>query len=132
MIAPDITAAPVCCAKCRQPVKIVCDAHGTDCVLELPALPRQETAFDAPARRAASTPATTPPRQGGERQAQRLDRVCAAVSIDAEHPSTTPALAAALDITTVNVANALGELVKLGRVRRVAWGQYVQTLGAAA
>lgn len=96
------------CRRCQQPLKIVCDEHGVDCV---------------PDRRLEATvpvPVTTSRPLRGKR-AMIVDQV-------ARGRVTGPAIADALGITLAHVQVEVSHLMKSGHLSRVARGVYA--LGA--
>lgn len=140
MIAPDINAAPVCCAKCRQPVQITCPEHGTACVLELQPLPGHALATRAkpsalrpptPSRTEASgpRPALRASRAGGNSLRQRM---VAMASVDHARPTITQDVVDALAISPAHAAVELAFLTKKGLLVRVKRGQYVRAVEGIA
>lgn len=119
MLSPDVNALPVCCAKCGGRVKIVCDAHGVDCVLDLRATPPATIV----AAHATSKPEHTVPRAGhGERRTQVL-------ALTATGTLTAKRLVDELGITMQNACVQLTELTKRGELMRIAPGEYIKTTG---
>ncbi len=108
---------PVCCVKCGEPVKIVCDAHGTDCVLDLSAT-------------VAATPDTTerraPKPEPRHARGTTLFAILDAISADALHPSTPASIAKAVGLSPQNVSVRIPELISAGAVQRVGRGLYVR------
>lgn len=107
------------CAKCGEPLKIVCDAHGVDFVPD-----RRMQA--APVESARHRPHTSALKRGevvatlGSLRFQLF----AALSTDPLNPSTPAALAETLGRPHANVGIDLAILAKEGRIQRVGRGLY--------
>ena len=135
-MGPDINGAPVCCAKCRQPVQITCVEHGADCVLELNPLPRQAVIpsdMGAVKRQTLRSPDGPRPvarasRAGGNSIRARM---VAMVSTDQSRPTITQDVVDGLQITPAHAAVELAFLTKQGLLQRVKRGQYIQASAGA-
>ena len=107
---------PICCAKCQQPVKVVCDAHGTDCVLDL-----SGTAVPLNVREVDTVPAPLKLRPG-------TTRAAIAALFDAmpegAGPYTTDYVAQTIGIGKPYAAFELAYLTNNRRITRVMRGLY--------
>lgn len=107
------------CAKCGEPLKIVCDAHGTDWV---------------PDRRLAVAPEQAPRKNTSvisRREAiavagSQRARILEALSTDRGNPSGANDIARATGIRADYVGIDLSILARDGRIERVARGRYVK------
>ena len=107
--------APICCAKCGQPVKVVCDAHGTDCVLDLTG-----DAVPVNVRKAEPAPVSGL-RSGSVRE--RIALLCNSVRDDAGAIRTCD-VASTLGISAAHASVELTYLVNQHIVRRVRRGYF--------
>lgn len=143
----------LCCARCKEPLKIVCDAHGTEWVpdrrvntvpapgaLSFADVPYQSFRPRMPASSAAAI--TAPPahvapepivrRQKPPRVARRprpgtkRDEMYQLVSRDRAHPSSAQVLIDGLGLNAFEAASQLSALSKEGYLERVARGLYIQ------
>ncbi len=110
--------APICCAKCHQPVKVVCDAHGTDCVLEL-----SPDAVPLSIRKAGAIPAPLQLRPGTTRAAiaALFDDMP-----DGADPYNTDFVAQQIGIAKSYAAFELAYLTDRHRIKRVMRGLYTK------
>lgn len=103
-----MTDAVMCCAKCQQPLKIVCDAHGTDFVPDTRMMPPTE-----PTRR--------------RMRGTVAEKILAAFEDD--RPRTLGMLVSLTGLGYDHVCVEMTAQVKAGTVRRVGRGLYVKAPG---
>ncbi len=126
MNGPDLTAGPVCCRDCGQPVKIVCDAHGTDCVLDLRPLPPQATAIRTATTREIRAAQVAIKDGTHRRLGVARARVLEVISPDPERPTTTGQVADLLGMKMPNASFQLAELVRMGLALRIRHVHYAR------
>lgn len=120
------------CAKCKQPLKIVCDAHGTefvpDRVTELPPLRK-----DRPLKAKPAPVIIPPPRRRAARrehvraqpsQPTQVSRILAMLSTDVDRPSSVADVVAAVGSDVKRMGIYLCILAKEGRIMRASAGKY--------
>lgn len=94
------------CAKCQKPLKVVCDAHGTEWVPERKPEPVEVKSVKL--RRADS---------------QRA-RILTVISLDAGHPSSTADVVSATGLPVKLIAPELANMCKAGFIERASRGRY--------